>query len=288
MLTLLEILQKTSDFFAAKGVESPRLNAELLVGHVLGLPRMQLYLQFERPMAEPELEKLRPLVKRRGQHEPLQYVLGETEFFHLRLKIDRRALIPRPETEYLCELVTQRLASPPVTVLDLGTGCGAIALGLAAKYPGAAVTGVDASEAALALARENAAQLGLAERVRLLQSDWYSALAPGTRFDLIVANPPYLSAEELATAMPEVREHEPGMALTPGADSAEALLRIIAGSRSFLQEGGMLALETGIEQHARLRESAASAGLVRIESQRDLSERDRYLFAWQAGPDGPR
>ena len=138
MLTVLEIIQKTTGFLEAKGVEHARLNAELLVGHVLGLPRMQLYLQFERPLAEPELERLRPLVKRRGQREPLQYILGEVDFFDLRLKVDRRALIPRPETEHLCELVTQRLAAaPPAAILDLGTGCGAIACALAAFYPDA-------------------------------------------------------------------------------------------------------------------------------------------------------
>ena len=281
MLILLEVITKTADFFAAKGVESPRLNAELLIGHVLGLPRMQLYLQFERPMAELELDKIRPLVKRRGQHEPLQYILGETEFFHLKLKIDRRALIPRPETEYLCELITGRLPSPPAAVLDLGTGSGAIALGLAAFYPGATVTALDVSDDALALARENAERLGLAGRLRLLRSDWFAALEPEARFDLIVANPPYLSAGETAAAMPEVRVHEPRIALTGGAGGVEALRRIVAESPRFLRAGGLLALETGIDQHGVLCESAAAAGFTRVESQRDLSDRDRYVLAWR-------
>jgi release factor glutamine methyltransferase len=282
MLTLLEVIAKTTDFFAAKGVESPRLNAELLIGHVLGLPRMQLYLQFERLMTESELERLRPLVKRRSQHEPLQYVLGETEFFHLKLKIDRRALIPRPETEFLCELITQRLPSPPVTILDLGTGCGAIALALAAFFPGAAATAVDVSPEALALARENAEALGLAGRVRWLHSDWFAALEPGARFELIVANPPYLSDAEIAAAMPEVREQEPRRALAGGTGGLEALHRIVAEAPRFLAPGGLLALETGVEQHGVLRESAAAAGFTRVESQRDLSGRDRYLLVWQA------
>ena len=286
MLTLLEILQKTADFFAAKGVESPRLNAELLVGHVLGLPRMQLYLQFERPMAESDLEKLRPLVKRRAQHEPLQYILGETEFFHLRLKVDRRALIPRPETEYLCELITQRFPAPPGAILDLGTGSGAIALALAAFYPAAVVTALDSSGDALGLTRENAVALGLADRIRLLQSDWFSALEPGAAFDLVVANPPYLAAEEMATAMAEVREHEPPAALSPGKGGDEALLHIIAGAPRFLREGGLLALETGIGQHQRLRDAAAQAGYARIESLRDLSGRDRYVLGWRASTGG--
>jgi release factor glutamine methyltransferase len=281
MLTLLEVIQKTAEFFAAKGVENPRLNAEMLVGHVLNLPRMQLYLQFERQMAEAELEKIRPLMKRRGQHEPLQYILGEMEFFHLKLKVDRRALIPRPETEQLCELITQRLAAPPAAVLDLGTGSGAIALALAAFYPGAAVTALDVSEEALALARENAAALGLAGRVRLLCSDWFAALEPEARFDLVVANPPYLSAGETAAAMREVREHEPRIALTPGPNGAEALMRIVAETPRFLRAGGCLALETGIDQHKMLRESAVAAGFGRVESLRDLTDCDRFLLAWR-------
>ena len=131
MLTVLEVIKKTTDFFAAKGIESPRLNAELLVGHALALKRMQLYMLFERPLTAAELESIRGLVRRRGQREPLQYILGEAEFFGLKLKVDRRALIPRPETERLLELVTERQAQPPATILDLGTGSGAIALGLA-------------------------------------------------------------------------------------------------------------------------------------------------------------
>jgi len=280
MLTLLEIIKRTTDFLQTKGVESARLNAELIVGHALGLPRMQLYLQFERLLAEAELEKIRPLVKRRGQREPLQYVLGGTEFFRLKLKLDRRALIPRPETEQLCELITQRVPAPPAAILDLGTGSGAIALALAAFYPSSAVTAVDLSAEALGLARENAEALGLGERVRLVQSDWFASLAPGSAFDLIVANPPYLSEQEAAEAAPEVRDFEPRGALTPGKDGTGALARIVADTPQFLASGGMLALETGIAQHAFLKDRAQAAGLGRVESLRDLAGRDRHLLAW--------
>src|SRR3954469_18950528 len=152
MLTVLDVIKKTTDFFAGKGIAAPRLNAELLVGHALGLPRMQLYVQFERPLSEAELDRIRPLVRRRGQHEPVQYILGETEFHGLKLKVDRRALIPRPETEQLVERVGEALAAAtaPTAILDLGTGTGALALALAQKYPGAAVTAIDQSEDALA------------------------------------------------------------------------------------------------------------------------------------------
>ena len=280
MLTVLEVIKKTTDFFAAKGIESPRLNAELLVGHALALKRMQLYLQFERPLTAAELEAIRPLVRRRGLREPMQYIVGTTDFFGLKLKVDRRALIPRPETERLLEVVTTRQSSPPAMILDLGTGCGAIALGLAHHYPEAKVTAVDSSEEALALARENAAACGLTERVTLLRSNWFDGLPSEARYDLIVANPPYLSAEETALAAPEVNCHEPAQALTAAEGGMGDLRAILAGAPRFLAAGGCLALETGITQHAELAKLAADAGFKRTESLPDLTGRDRYLLAW--------
>ena len=280
MLTVLEVIKKTTDFFAAKGIESPRLNAELLVGHALALKRMQLYMLFERPLTAAELESIRGLVRRRGQREPLQYILGEAEFFGLKLKVDRRALIPRPETERLLELVTERQAQPPATILDLGTGSGAIALGLAKLYPQALVTAVDLSDEALTLAGENAAACGLAARVTLLRSDWFAELPAAARFDLIVANPPYLSAEETAQTAPEVQGHEPLNALTAPDGGLADLRRILAAAPRFLTTGGLLALETGIAQHAELARLALEAGFKRTESRPDLTGRDRFLLAW--------
>ena len=281
MPAVLEIIQKTTEFFTGKGVEPPRLNAEHLIGHALGLGRMQLYLQFERILTEPELEKIRPLVRRRAQREPLQHILGTTEFFGLKLKTDRRALIPRPETERLVELVTQLWPVPPATVLDLGTGTGAIALALARHWPAARVTAVDRSADALALAGENAVALGLSDRVGWLESDWFAALPADARFDLIVANPPYLSAAELAAAEPEVREFVPRDALTAAEDGLADLRHILAGAPARLNDGGLLALETGIAQHARLLTLAAEAGLTRTESRQDLTDRDRFVLAWR-------
>lgn len=280
MHSVLEIIKKTTDFFAAKGVEGARLNAELLVGHVLGLGRMQLYLQFERLLSEGELDRLRPLVRRRALGEPLQYIIGETEFAGLKLKVDRRALIPRPETERLVEILSERFAdTPPPRVLDLGTGTGALALALAKTWPAATVTASDASEAALALASENAAACGLAERVTFVVSDWYRDLPAGSEFDLIVANPPYLTAAEVAEAAPEVRDYEPMQALT-SADAGMADLRaIINGARPRLRRGGWLALETGIAQHASLVSELRATGFEQVESRADLTGRDRFLLA---------
>lgn len=280
MLTVLEIIKRTTEFLDKRGVESARLNAELLLGHALALKRMQLYLQFERPLTEPELEKIRPLVKRRGNREPLQHILGESEFCGLKLKVDRRALVPRPETEYLVELVGTKLPAPPATILDLGTGSGALALALAAKYPSARVTAVDQSADALALAAENAAALGLAGRVTLLASDWFAAVPAGGKYQLIVANPPYLTETEVAAAEPEVRDHEPRAALVAPDEGRADLERILQSARAFLAVDGLLACETGIAQHARLREVATAAGYARVESLRDLTGRDRYLLAF--------
>jgi release factor glutamine methyltransferase len=279
MLTVLEIIKKTTDYFAARAIESPRLNAELLIGHALGRKRMQLYLEFERPLAEAELEKIRPLVRRRAQHEPVQYILGETEFCGLKLKVDRRALIPRPETEQLVELVLAS-ANAPARILDLGTGSGALALALASQLPAAAVTATDRSDEALALARENAASLGLAERIAFVKADWFSGL-PVAEFDLIVSNPPYLTAAETAEALPEVRDFEPVSALTSGEEGTADLATIIRGAPGFLAAGGLLALETGIAQHSRLTALAQAAGFARVESKRDLTGRDRFVLAFR-------
>lgn len=281
MLTVLEVIKKTTDFLAGKGIESARLNAELLIGHALGRKRMQLYLEFERPLTESELEKIRPLVRRRAQHEPLQYIVGETEFHGLKLKVDRRALIPRPETEQLVERVAAAVAaSSPRRILDLGTGSGAIALALARIFPDATVMAVDRSEAALALARENAAATALSERVCFLVSDWFGSV-PAETFDLIMSNPPYLSAEETAQTAPEVRGFEPLEALTAADSGLADLAKIIATAPQFLRVGGLLALETGIAQHAGLLGLASGAGFARMESLQDLTGRDRFFLAFR-------
>ncbi len=291
MLSVLEIIKKTTDFFASKGVESARLNAELLIGHALGLKRMQLYLQFERLLAEVELEKIRPLVRRRAQREPLQYILGETEWYGLKLKTDRRALIPRPETELLVEIAVKAVEEAAAAgvaltrILDLGTGTGAIALALAKEFPEAKVVAVDASEDALALAKENATALGLSERVNILKSDWFSAVPEPVSveesFGLVVSNPPYLTEAEVAEAEPEVRAFEPVSALVAPEAGAADLRKIIAGAPRYLAVGGILALETGIAQHSELLSTCAAAGFARSESRQDLTGRDRFVIGWR-------
>lgn len=279
MLTVLEIIKRTTDFFAGKGIDSSRLNAELLIGHALGLKRMELYLQFERPLLEVELEKIRPLVRRRGQQEPLQYILGETEFHGLRLKCDRRALIPRPETERLVELAIAACASSPESILDLGTGSGAIALALAQAFPNASVTAVDRSEDALSLARENANATGLSARIHFVRSNWFAALSQESRFALIVANPPYLTAAETAATAVEVKGFEPIGALTSEDQGLADLRHILTHALQFLTTDGIVALETGVSHHPALVALSKDAGFSHVESHRDLTGRDRVVIA---------
>lgn len=280
MLTVLEIIRRTTEFLAAKGVESPRLSAEHLVGHALGLGRMRLYLEFERPLTEPELARIRPLVKRRSQREPLQHILGEVDFAGLRLKVDQRALIPRSETELLVEIAAGWAAeNPPVArVADLGTGSGAIALGLAERLPGVAVVAVDREQVALDLARENASVIPAGARVQFMLSDWFGAL-PSVPFDLIVSNPPYLAETEMIEVAPEVRDFEPRSALVAGEEGLGDLRKIISGAGAHLRRGGLLALETGPSQHAVLVKAATDAGYSKVESRRDLAGRDRFILA---------
>jgi release factor glutamine methyltransferase len=279
-MTVLETIRKSTEFLDGKGIESARLQAELLVSHALGLTRMQLYVQFERLLDPTELGRIREFVRRRGRREPVQYIVGEVEFHGLKLKADRRALIPRPETEFLVETVISLWPTAPARALDLGTGGGAIALALAAAWPSTEVTAVDSSAEALELAGENATAAGQSGRVRFLLSDWFTSVPAGEPFDLIVANPPYLSAGEVAAALPEVREHEPASALEAPRGGRSDLAAILSAAPRFLAPGGLLALETGEGHHEALLALAAGGGYARTESRRDLAARDRFILAW--------
>jgi len=278
METLLSILNKTTEFFQKHGLPHARLDAEMLLAHVLGCKRMQLYLDFERPMAEEVLQELRPLLKRRASREPIQYIIGNTGFMDFQLSTDSRALIPRPETEELIEMIVAdyRNQTEPVTVLDLGTGSGAIACALARSFPRAQVVATDISERTLELAGENIRKLGLEERVKCIRSNWFDAIAG--KFDLIVSNPPYLSDDELKQVEPEVRKYEPSRALTSGNTGMEFIEILLSAAPNYLHPKGTLYLETGCDQRDAILNYARTIGVEnQVECLRDLNQKQRFV-----------
>ncbi len=280
-LTVLEVLQRSAGFLESKGVENARLNAEWLIASALGIDRMRLYMQFDRPLVEKELADMRSKVARRAKREPLQYILGSAPFQELTLKADARALIPRPETEQLVQRVADSVPENDASlrILDLGTGSGAIALALAFALPRSEIVAIDASEAALELARENALLCGLQNRVEFRRSDWFEELPVEERFDLIVANPPYLTEAELASAEPEVRDHEPRNALVADEAGLSDLRIIVQEALPRMQSGGTLWLETGLEHREALLKLCLQVGFAAAEGLDDWSERPRFIRA---------
>jgi release factor glutamine methyltransferase len=275
-MTVLEVLQVTTAYFKKHNIESPRLNAEHLLAHVLGRKRIELYLEFERVLTESELTPLRDLVKRRGEGEPLQHLLGTTEFCGLTFLCDKRAMVPRPETEELVELAESKIENRALRIVDVGTGSGVIALTLAMKFPEAEVLAVDISDDALALARENASRLKLVDRVRFLRSNLFEKV--DGIFDFVIANLPYISIQDRQSLSREVL-HDPEVALFAGAQGDELLRELIAQAPLQLRAGGMLALEIGIGQSQALLSALAGKNYRDISFKNDYSGVKRFLFA---------
>jgi release factor glutamine methyltransferase len=275
-MTVLELLQATTAYFKKHNIENPRLNAEHLLAHVLGRKRIQLYLEFERQLTERELAPLRDLVKRRGEGEPLQHLLGTVEFCGHVFLCDKRAMVPRPETEELVELLKSKIQNPKSEIVDVGTGSGVIALSLAATFPEAQVLAVDISVDALALARENADRLSLSDRVQFLNGRLLENVE--RVFDLIVANLPYISTQERHTLSREVL-HDPEIALFAGQRGDELVRELIAQAPSRLRPGGMLALEIGLDQSEALLSALAEKNYRDICSKNDYNGVTRFLFA---------
>ena len=276
MKSVLEVLASTTDYFKSKGVESPRLNIEYLLAHVLGKTRMDLYLEFDRPLGETELNALRELVKRRSHGEPLQHLLGTVEFHGRVFVSDSRALIPRPETEELVALLLKLDLPADARCLDVGTGSGIIALTLAAERPAARVQAVDRSPNALSLARENAARLGLEGRVEFVEGDLLAACAGP--YDLVAANLPYIPVGDIAGLAREV-QHDPMMALDGGRDGLEIVARCVTQAHGKLAPGGRLALEIGHDQAGRVRDLLERSGYASVEAIRDHQDFERFVLA---------
>lgn len=279
--TILRLIQWGSDFFKKKGVDSPRLTMELLLAHVLKLTRFDLYMQFERPLAEPELAQLRDMVKRRAMREPLQYILGEAHFYKRAFEVTPAVLIPRPETELLVEEALRRGHS--LRCLDIGTGSGCIGISIALERPETEVVAIDSSREALEVARRNAERLG-ARNITFHHTDFFDdeGMRSLGSFDLIVSNPPYIAAADLATLQPEVRDHEPHLALTDGGDGLRFFRRFIELSPRLLRDESSFFMEIGYGQGQPLASMFRKVGFE-VDLLTDLDRVERILWAQKTG-----
>ena len=283
--TIMKILNWTKQYFEAKGVENPRLDAEVLLCAVLKCQRITLYVDFERPLSEEELATYREYVRRRGNFEPLAYILGERAFMRNTFKVNKATLVPRPETELLVESLV-RIApllkrEGDVKILDIGTGSGAIIVSLLDYLPNAKGVGVDISVDALIVAKENSEKIGVTGRIGFVHSDVFSKLPLEKKFDIIVSNPPYIPAGDIAGLDKDVQQ-EPRGALDGGADGLDFYRRITAEAMDHMAEEGVLAFEIGIGQAAAVQQLCLDAGFVKTAVRKDYAGIERMVFAVKA------
>ena len=283
--TIMKILNWTKQYFEARGVENPRLDAEVLLCAVLKCQRITLYVDFERPLSEEELATYREYVKRRGNFEPLAYILGERAFMRNTFKVNKATLVPRPETELLVESLV-RIApmlrpDGDVKILDIGTGSGAIIVSLLDYLPNAKGVGVDISVDALIVAKENSEKIGVTGRIGFVRSDVFSKLPLEKKFDIIVSNPPYIPAGDIAGLDKDVQQ-EPRGALDGGADGLDFYRRITAEAMEHMAEEGILAFEVGIHQAEAVQQLCLDAGFVKTAVRKDYAGIERMVFAVKA------
>jgi len=282
--TVLDIINWGKDFFAQKEIDSPRLTIELMLCEVLKVRRIDLYAQYDRPLKDAELKILREMTKRRAAREPLQYILGNTEFYGLPFEVKPGVLIPRPETEILVEAVVsenKNKSEEVIKILDIGTGSGCIAIALASRFPHAEVTATDISEEALDIARQNA-QLNNIQNVTFLKSDILKDLPEGAPFDLIVSNPPYIPTEEMVELEPELLQHEPKEALTDNADGFTFYKRFASVFKMLLKSEGKFYCEIGHGQAERI-EAGFKRGGYSVEIIADLEKIPRVVVGKRIG-----
>jgi release factor glutamine methyltransferase len=282
MLTVLESLKLSTEYLNKKGIESPRLNAELLLADILGLKRLELYLQYERPLSEAEKSKYREYLARRGNREPLQYILGYAEFMGEKFKVNKNVLIPRPETELLVEKIVNENLLFGGKILDIGSGSGNIAIMLAKALPEAEIFSIDVSEKAIEIAKENARTILKDEnRVNFIRADFINddILSIAGTVDIIVSNPPYIAEEELKSLEPEVKDHEPSSALTDGGDGFLFFKTIARKGKDLLSDKGLVYLELGAGQSERVKSIFEENGYQNVEIIKDYAGIERILKA---------
>ncbi len=284
--TIGSLITWAADDFRTRGIENPRLDAEVIVAYALSVTRMQLIIDSQRPLGTEELTRLRELVKRRRQREPVAYLQGKREFYGRDFKVDSRVLIPRPDTETLVDVALSRTGEKSLSMraLDLCTGSGCVGITLAKQRPTSSVVLTDLSADAVVVARENALRLG-AYNVTTLCGDLYSALGEYRKsapealrsFDLITANPPYIPSAEVETLVPDIRSFEPRLALDGGADGLSLVSRIVSEARKYLAPGGVLAMEIGDQEADATSELFTRAGFVDVRKTRDLGRIERVV-----------
>jgi release factor glutamine methyltransferase len=277
--TIGSLVKWATDDFRARGIENPRLDAELIVAYALGVDRMRVILDAARPLEGAELERLRELVKRRRSREPVAYLRGEREFYGLRFRVDKRVLIPRPDTETLVDVALARSAHVSLSMrqLDLCTGSGCVAIAMARQRPTACVFATDISEDAVACARENAQRLGAYE-VAFATGDLYAPVR-GRRFDVVTANPPYIPTAEIEGLQADIRDFEPRLALDGGEDGLGVVRRIVDGAAEHLAPGGVLAIEIEASQGEAVSALLRAGGFADVRVDRDLARLDRVVSA---------
>jgi release factor glutamine methyltransferase len=276
--TVRRVLGFTTAHFDKRGVDAPRLASEVLLAHVLGVDRVRLYTDLDRPLEKAELAAYRALIERRVEGEPLQYLTGRRDFYGRTFQVDSRVLIPRPETELLVEAVLSALPEGGAPrLLDVATGSGCIAVTLAAERPEASVVATDVDEGCCALARANAEAAQVSARVDVRQGDLFAPVAAEAAFEVVVSNPPYVRTGDLAGLQAEV-QREPRLALDGGPEGLSVLQRVVEGAFAHLLPGGLLALEIGEEQGAQVRDLLQSRGYERVRIEVDLERRDRMAF----------
>lgn len=289
--TIIKILDWTKQYFTDRGVENPRLDAEVLLCAVLQCERIKLYMDFERPLTAAELAQYKNYVARRGQHEPLAYILGEKEFMRNSFKVTPATLVPRPETELLVESLIKAAqglkAEGDVKILDIGTGSGAIIVSLLDYLPNAKGVGVDISVDALIVAEENSRRIGVRERAGFVQSDLFSRVPADKKFDIIVSNPPYIPAADIAGLAKDVQK-EPIGALDGGADGLDFYRRIISEAMDHMADEGILAFEVGINQAQVVAELCRKAGFKATAIREDYAGIERMVFAVKEEGDGSK
>lgn len=279
-MTVLEAIRLTTEFFEKKGIESPRPNAEILLAHILKCKRLDLYLAFDKPLQEEEVLKYREYLKRRSQNEPLQYILGEVEFYGMPFKVNPSVLIPRQETEILIEVMINALdKNKPMSFLDIGTGTGNIPITLAPHFPASSFISIDVSESALKLAKENAELNRLEGKIEFVKGDILDkTFSPGKIFEVIVSNPPYVSLEEYKTLQPEITKYEPMEAVTDNSDGYTFYKTISSRAMEMLSTGGKLFFEVGQGQSDAVAMHMKNCGFTSITVKKDYLNIERVVY----------